>query len=151
MKMNTISPLKAMPIIAALAIGLALAPTASMADNGNRGNHKGQSSQDYSRSHSKADSKKQHRRDKREHGSKRHNVNRHDRHSNKTVTRNYYGKPHKYRNNHKHYGHDHHRNNHSYTNYVVHDYVDRDRYVGFDDLRFMIGLHSDNFDIIFRD
>lgn len=136
--MKTLSTFKTLPLIGLLAMGLALAPAVSMADDGNRGHGK-------DRVYQKHDGGKSHRVDKghfdRGHGYKMDHK-----------------KGHKYVQNHnkglghKHYGHTHkvyrpHYHGRGHADYVViHDHYD-----DYDPLRLMLGLHFDNIDIIYRD
>jgi hypothetical protein len=147
--MNIISKLKTLPIVGALAIGLALSPALSMADNGNHGSHKKQYSQNTGKSHDK-----HYRADK--HKEPRKIVHSYDKRGHKKASRSHYGKPYGHDKGHVHYKRDKHRHNHnhrghSHTHYVVNDYGYRDHFIDFDDLRFMIGLNTNNVDIIVRD
>jgi len=143
--MKNITSLKALPIIAALTVGFALTPITAMAGNGERGHHKSE----YSRSSGKHHDKGHYRRDKhanRSHGS--HQSRSIGRHYNKHRDNHYTGH-HDYRR--YNYGHHYPRRGHNTTHYVVNDYGHRGHYSGFDQLRFMIGLHTDNVDISFHD
>ena len=137
--MNIRSTIKTLPIIAALAIALAMSPNTAMADKGDRNAHKGQYSKQYS--HDAGRSHNRTRKDTRLHKGYAHHG-----HGHKKVRKSH---PDMYYGGHKHKGHHHRR--HSHDHYVVHEHGYRDHYVDFDNLRFMIGLHTDQFDIIFRD
>ena len=152
--MNLSRILKTLPMIGVLAMGLALTPAISMADDDNRGRHKDRYSHDAGKSHKKA-----HKQDHRAHKKEWKREHRRDHKKYK------HGHGHKHVNNHKHgwkkhYGHKHrhngHRHSHSHRGHrhehvVVRDYGHHDHYLYFDDLRFVFGLHTDNVDIIFRD
>ena len=151
-KMKSLTSLKTLPLISVLAIGLALSPTLSMADNGDRGRHKTQYSFDGGQSHSKG-----HKRSN-THSNKRHYKSHGKSHESKHGYRSkhHYNKGHGHHNDHAHYKRD--RHNHRYDNhrgqhttYIVNDHHYSDYSYGLDPLRFMIGLHTNNFDIIFRD
>ena len=150
--MNVITPLKNLSLISAIALGLALSPTISMADKADRGHNKPQYSHDRGQSrnkgHGRHESRKSQRNsyvtrslENRRHGKRQHqsNIN--------------YGKIHGNNAYHAHgnRGHNHGHSSHNHTNYVVQDYGHQDHYIGLDNLRFMFGLHTGNFDIIFRD
>ena len=136
MKLST--TLKTLPLVGVLALGLALAPTTSMADKGDRG-HKDRYSHDGGKSF------KGGKHDKRGHGyghtKKGHDKHGHDRHSRHQLGHAY---------GHDIRGHRHGHSGHSHSTHVVHDYGHQ-HYLGLGNLRFMLGLHTDNIDIIFRD
>ena len=128
--MKTLSTLKTLPLVGLLALGLALPPAVSMADDYGRGHGEDK--------HQKHD------------GGKSHHASRHDDghhmdhkgggHKNVYVVGydHYRRYPHKYV--YKHHGH-------RPADYVVvHDHYD-----DYDPLRLMLGLHFDNIDIIYRD
>ena len=134
--MKTLSTLKTLPLIGLLAMGLALVPAVSMADDDGRGRGKDKTHQTYD-------------------GGKSHHGEHHDSH---------YGKGHKHpyvrghnkhvrhvhRPGHKHHSHKHHshkHHGHRHTDYVV----VHDRHYDYDPFRLMLGLHFDNIDIIYRD
>jgi hypothetical protein len=133
--MKTLSTLKTLPLVGLLAMGLALAPAASMADKKDHG-HGGD------KVYQKHDSGKSHQ-------GNRHKSHRDVGHSNKhrdgghkqVYVRGY---NHYDRHIHKH-GHKHH--GHRHADYVV----VHDHYYDYDPLRLMLGLHFDNIDIIYRD
>jgi len=155
--------LKTLPIIAVLAVGFALTPTTSIAAN-DRGHHNG----GYSKHSAKHQDKGHYRGNKhsyrgsgKHHNKGHHRSNKHSykhsanghknsigHHINKHYNKHHYGR----HNNHyprydRHYGH----RGHNTTHYVVNDYGHNGHYHGLNHLRFMIGLHTDNFDITFRD
>ena len=150
--MKTLSTLKTLPLIGLLAMGLALAPMASIADDGDRGRGKDRVYQkhDGGKGHYR-DAGKSHRRDKGhyERGHKKSYVHGHNK---------AHSKGHKYVQNHhrghgyKHHGHTHkvyrpHNHGHGHVDHViVHDH-----YSSYDPFRLMLGLHLDNIDIIYRD
>ena len=158
--MNLSKTLKTLPLIGALAMGLALTPAISNADDDKRGRDKDRYSHDAGKSHKKAH-KQAHRAHKKEW--KREHVRDHRRdhrdyrkkHGHKHVNSHKHGwkKRHgkHYGHRHTHHGHRHGHRGHRHEHVVVRDYDYHDHYVDFDDLRFMIGLHTDNVDIIFRD
>jgi hypothetical protein len=143
--MKTLTTLKTLPLIGLLAMGLALAPVTSMADDGDRGRGK-------DRVFQKHDGGKSHRADRRHfdrgHGyNKGHNKG--HKKSHKYVQKHYKG------HGHKHYGHRHkvyrpHSHGHGHVDHVVvHDHYN---YLSdYDRFRLMLGLHFDNVDIIYRD
>jgi hypothetical protein len=151
MKMNSIPKLKIIPLATVIALGLALSPSVTMAgDKQYDSNHKGQKSQ-YSHDAGKTRIKQPRIEkhvtrgdDRRGHGPviKNHHIKPYIVHSKKVYYRDRpYG--------HEHYGH-------GRTEYIIvdHDhhahYVDYE-YVDFDDVRLQIGVHTGNFDIVFRD
>jgi len=138
--MKTLSTLKTLPLIGLLAMGLALAPTVSMADDDDRGRGKDRVYQkhDGGKGHNR-DAGKSHRRDKtyynHGHGHKKGFARGHNK-----------GHKHVY-NNHYNVGHKHHGHGHKHVDRViVHDH-----YSSYDPFRLMLGLHLDNIDIIYRD
>lgn len=143
--MKTLSTLKTLPLIGLLAMGLALTPVVSMADDDNRGRGKDRVYQKYDggKGHYR-DSARSHRRDKgaynRGHGHKKGFARGHYK-GHKNVVNNYYSSGH------KHHGHKHHGHGHKHVDHViVHDH-----YSSYDPFRLMLGLHLDNIDIIYRD
>lgn len=153
--MKTLTTLKTLPLIGLLAVGLALSPMVSMADDDDRGRGKDRVYQkhDGGKGHSR-NAGKSHRRDKgnfvRGHNksyARSHNKGHKSGHKHGHSYNKSYG--------HKHYGHTHkvyrpHSHNHGHVDHVVvtdhHDYIsDYDRF------RLMLGLHFDNIDIILRD
>lgn len=158
--MNITSQLKTLSLISAVALGLILSPTLSMADNGNRGHNKDQYSHDRGQAHNKAKNKAVHRRDthkkqKQSYVASPMGHRGHVKPSHKYRSDHHYGRAGKNHNYHKHGGHGHNHNyeysSHSHSRNVHHDYAHRGQYAGLDNLRFMFGLHTGNFDIIFRD
>ena len=134
--MKLLTTLKTLPLVSILALGLALAPTASMADKGDRGQkdrysqHGGKTFKADKRGHKDRGHGYGHTRK----GHDKHSYDRHGSHGRHQVG-------------HAHgYGHD----RHSHNNYIVRDYGHQ-HYSGLGNLRFMLGLHTDNVDIIFRD
>ena len=147
-KIKSLNSLKTLPLIAALAIGLALWPTLSMADKGDRGGHKNKYSQDNRQSHSKGD---KHRNS---HSNKGHYKSRDNSHKSNHgySSKHRYNKGHGHHNDHVYYKRKHHAGHRDHhTTYIVNDHHYSDYSYGLDPLRFMIGLHTDNVDIIFRD
>lgn len=153
--MKTVSSFKKLPVIAAVLMALAVFPGASMADKGDRHGDRGGHDKHYSHDRKKSHDKGHYRVDK--HAGKSHHYDRHSRGYDKHHKhgKRWKGKHHGHHkahahNKHKHRGHGHrHGHGHEHT-YVVNDYGHRPHYVGFDDLRFMIGLHNPNLDIVFR-
>ena len=123
--MKLFTTFKKLPLITLLSLGLAGLPLVASANDGDRGRH-GHYQQDHGKSHHRNDR----RRDHRDHG---------DRHSYRK------GYKHGYRNarhHNKRHGH-HGRHHNSHQRYGHGHYYD---HVGF-----MLGLYSDNLDVIFRD
>ena len=145
-KIKSLNNLKTLPLIGALAISLALWPTLSMADKGDRGGHKNKYSHDDRQSHSKG---------RNSHNNKRHYKSRGNSHKSNHgySSKHRYNKGYGAHKNHAHYKRDHHGGHraHNHTTYVVNDRHYSDYSYGLDPLRFMIGLHTNNVDIIFRD
>ena len=144
--MKTLSTLKTLPLIGLLAMGLALAPAVSMADDDNRGRGKDRVYQKYDggKGHNR-DAGKSHRRNK-GHVDRGYGHNRGHNKGHKHANKHYTG--HGY----KHHGHTHkvyrpHSHGHGHTDYVV----VHDRHYDYDPFRLMLGLHFDNIDIIYRD
>ena len=140
--MNVSSTIRTLPITAALALGLALAPAISMAkggfdrDNVSHGqsyshNGAGNHGNNHGNSHGY-----DHGGDKRVHNGRGYDRDWHDRghehgHYDRRVVKNYIYPAHP----------------HTVTEYVVHDYAPR-HYLSLGDLGFIIGLHTDDIDII---
>jgi len=154
---NTRLPLQAVPVIAMLVLGVALAPMSAMASNGDRGQHKAERSKNVGKHHDRSNyrSEKHAYREPR-HNSHRRNVDR----NHKRKLNHGYGTRYGSHHNHGHKKHikhypryDHHYDHrgHGTTHYIVNDYHHRNRYVDYDHLGFMIGLHTNNFDVTFRD
>ena len=152
--MKTLSTLKTLPLIGLLAMGLALAPAVTIADD-DRGRGKGRVYQkhDGGKGHHR-EHRKSHRDGKghRDHGHyKKHG--RHKGHSHGSIKHAYnhsrHGHKHGHKHHgHKHHGHKHHGHGHRHADYVVvHDHY----YDDYDPFRLMLGLHFDNIDIIYRD
>lgn len=140
--MNMKTHLKALPVMAALTIGLAFAPTASMADDDDRGRGHSYSHDGGKHDKGKLRAKRYERGDKHRYDKKHRKHHKHRGH--------YYG--HRHGHKHKHYRHDHHGHRPAYVvNNYGHDHYYRDRFIDLSDLRFMIGVHTGNFDLIFRD
>ncbi|MGB5397645.1 MAG: hypothetical protein WBN96_10895 [Gammaproteobacteria bacterium] len=138
--MKLLTTLKTLPLAGVVALGLALVPAVSMADKGDRGD-KGHYSQQGGKSF-KAD-KRSHNDRGNHYG---HTKKGHDKYAYNRGGRHQYGHD---RRGHGHvhsYGHP----VHNHTTTVVHDYGHQ-HYLGLGNLRFMLGLHTDNVDIIFRD
>ena len=143
--MKLLTTLKTLPLVSILALGLALAPTASMADKGDRGQkerysqHGGKSFKGDKRGHKDRGHGYGHTKK----GHDKHGYDRHGSHGRHQV-----GHAH----GHGHDRHAHHNSyaGHSHNNYIVRDYGNQ-HYLGLGNLRFMLGLHTDNVDIIFRD
>ena len=157
--MNITSTLKTLPLVGVIALGLAILPATSIAGDGDRGKHKTQYTTSTGKSHDGRHDKGSHRGDKRKNHNGGYVANSFDRHhydkrghKHKPNRHNHTGHV-RHNNYHRHgdHGHSHVYTDHSHTNYVIHDHDHRDHYVGLDNLRFMFGLHADNFDIIFRD
>ena len=137
------STLRTLPLVALLATGLAAAPTASMADDDDRGRGKDRVYQKYDggKGHYR-DGHRSHRRDHGYYGRDRS----HKKHG---ATRHVYNTPGKH--GHKHHGYAYHTHGHKHHGHrhvdtvVVHDHHD------YDPFRLLLGLHFDNIDIIYRD
>ena len=147
--------LKSLPLLTLLAAGLFLSPTMAMAGHGDRSHSKGQYSHDGGQSHSKGQKRSNTYSNKRHYKSHGKSHKENYGHSSKhhyTKERGHYNDHGHYKrgfNNHRYDHHDHHRGHH--TTYVVNDHYYNDYSYGLDSLRFMIGLHTNNLDIIFRD
>jgi hypothetical protein len=145
--------LKIVPLAAMLALGMALTPISAMAKNGDSGHHK----ENHSKNVGKHYDRGNYRSGKHSYREPRHNNQKRSLgHKLKHDYGTRYGR-------HNDYGHrkhvryspryDHHYDHrgHSTTHYVINDNHHRDHYIDYDPLRFMIGLHTNNFDITFRD
>lgn len=149
--MKLLTTLKNVPLAGVLALGLALLPASAMADKGDRGHDKGSSSYEKNKSFNKGDRRNGtpvHRKIQPagHHGDK-HNKGGYNRHSHKQFISRHYDKPHsRYINRviHRHDHHDHNRHTHRH-------YAEYDHYHVYDDIRFKIGVHTGNFDIVFQD
>ena len=146
--MNIIHTMKNLPVIGLITIGLALSSNTAMADKADRDGRKGQMAQQFSHELDKSYGKR-HKHSK-PHKERRHGKN-YRKHSHKHHSRDH-GHRHK---GHKSHGHrDYHRHGyrgHSHSYSSLHHVGHGHNYVDFDDLHFMIGLHTDRFDIILRD
>lgn len=151
--MNIISTIKTLPLISLFAISLALSATPSIADNAKHERNKSQYSQDRGKSQNYG------HRQNMDKGQRDRQV------SHVSVTRDHKKRNHKYpsgshhrsahtdKRHHKQGNHVY-RNNHSghvHRNHVNHDHMYLGQHIGLENLRFMFGLHTGNFDIIFRD
>jgi hypothetical protein len=143
--MKTISKIKSIPVIALLALGLALTSSPAMADKGERSSHKGEIAKQFSHEVNRS-----HRGTAKP--GKRSGSRSHDRNSHKWTRKD---RDHRYYKSHDGGKHRVHRgkHRHGYTGYPhTHRIVSyHDHHIGMDDLRFMVGLHTDRFDIILRD
>ncbi len=142
--MNNKITLNKLPLLGLLITGLALSPGLALADKNDKAHNKGARSHSSAQSHIKQHKNNYKRQGK---GSNRHNSS-------------HNSKKHGHRNDHNHYPHavnkhrqhDHgNHNGHRRTTYIVNDHHHSGHIYGLDRLRVMIGLHTDNFDIIFRD
>ncbi len=155
-KIKSLTSLKTLPLIGVLAIGLVLSPTLSMADNGDRGRHKTQYSHDGGQSHSKGHKRSNKHSNKahyKSHGKSHKGDYGHSSKHRYTKGHGHYNDHANYKrgfNNHRYDHHDNHRGHH-HTTYVVNDHHYSDYSYGLDHPGLMIGLHTNNFDIIFRD
>jgi len=155
-KINVKTSLKTLPLLAVLAVGMSLSPSISIAGKGDHGKHKEKYSHNSGHKSGKAHHRDNHRvnkqayrshgnshRNNRGHGSKDHHGSRHGHYKHHAYNKHdNHGRGYVY--NHAHGGHGH-------TSYIVNDYYYREPYYVLDPLRFMIGLHTDNLDIIFSD
>jgi len=133
MKLTTVFNTLALPGL--LAASLVLSPLNAMADND--GHHA------YTRKHESHQRHADNRHYRSKHYYGKHHSGRHRTHRDHDSGKHYghrYGRVYSYE-----YGRPHHRS------YIVNEYYDNDDYIGLDRLRFMIGLHSNNLEIIFRD
>jgi hypothetical protein len=143
--MKQLNTLKTLPLIALLALGLAL-PVASMADD-DRGRGKDRV---YQKHDGHRDYGKSHRRDKghyeRGHGHKSRGYAKGHHKDHKHVYN--YSKGHRHDHGYSHHGHKHrvYRPHRHVEHVIVHDYHDE-----YDPFRLLLGLHFDNIDIIYRD
>ncbi len=160
--MNLSRTLKTFPLAGALAMGLALTPAIVNADDDDRGRHKDRYSHDGGTAYEKSlrkeirglrkELKREHKRNQKSHG-KHHGHKHKNKHKHKHDGHKHNGHKHKHVYKYKHNGHKHkhvykhnHRG-HKHRHHRYHHY----RYRDYDPLRFILGLHTDNFDIIFRD
>lgn len=147
--MNYLAKRKFIPLASILSLTLAMTPGITMADDGGR--QKNQYSHDGAKSHKKQPRKEQHV----IHG---YNKPAHNKARHKQVTK-VYGKPYMKHNKPVHYkyvsyGHDYRGHDHrgyGHTRYIVIDDHHHEHYVDLDDIRFKVGLHTGNLDIIFHD
>lgn len=158
--MNTVSSYKKFPLIGAVLMALAVFPGASIAEKGDGYGDRGRHDKQYSYERKKSYNGDSHHRNKydnkhgNKHAGKSHDYNRHnpgyDKH--RKHDKHWKGKQYGHHQGHAYNKHKHrddgHR--HGHARYVVNNYGHRPHHVGFDDLRFMIGLHNPNLDIVFR-
>ena len=147
--MNIRYSMKNLPVVGLLALALVISSNPAMAVKADRDGHKGYIAQQFSHQAAKSHNNrgkytkrhKEHRYDRNDHRKghkdRSHKYSSHNGHKHKSRQN------HAHRDNHRH-GYRGHSHGHNVVNY-------HDHYVGFDDLRFMIGLHTDRFDIILRD
>ena len=148
--MNIRYSMKNLPVVGLLALGLVLSSNPAMADKADRDGHKGYIAQQFSHQAAKSHNN-------RGKYTKQHKEHRYDRNDHR---KGHKDRSHKYYSSHNSHKHKSHRN-HAHRDYHRHGYRGHshshnvvnyhDHYVGFDDLRFMVGLHTDRFDIILRD
>ena len=141
--------LKNLPLLALLTAGIVLSPTIVMAGHGDSSHSKGQYSHDARQSHSKGHKQN----DKKHYKSRGKSHKSHNGYSSKRLYNKGYGNYNEhahYKPGHHNYRHDNHRGQ-LHTTYIVNDHHYDNYSYGLDPLRFMIGLHTNNFDIIFRD
>jgi len=147
MKMNFIPKLKIIPLATVIALGLALSPAVTMAGEKDHKGQKSQYSHDAGKTRIKQPRIEQHVTrggERRGHGPviKNHHIKPYIMRSKKVYYRDRpYG--------HEHYGH-------GRTEYIIVDHDHHDHYVDYeyidlDDVRLEIGVHTGNFDIVFRD
>ena len=143
--MNNKTILKSLPLLTIFTASLVLSPAIAIAAHGDHSYSKEKYSHDDRRSHSKSHNRSNKRGNKHNY---RSNGKGHNRHS----STHHDDKRHGHHNDHARYKHRHddHRHDH-HTTYVVNDHYYNDRLYGLYHLRFMIGLHTNNFDITFRD
>lgn len=150
MKINT--PLNTLPLLAVLAVTLFLSPALSLADNGNSGHHKEKHSHHGGKSGRKSYNMGQHRSN--QHSYKTHGKSHKNNHSYRPELHysNGHGRGHHnkrvfYKRGHQNHVH----RGYSHINYAVNNHDYNDHFYALDPLRFMIGIHSDNLDIILHD
>ena len=147
--MKTLSTFKTLPLIGLLAMGMALAPTTSMADDDDRGRGKERVYQKYDggKGHH-SDRGRSHRRDH-AYSNRGHSHKKGHKHSGGKHVYNSH-----YRHGHKHGAYKHHKHGHRHVNHG-HRHVDHvvvhDHHYDYDPFRLLLGLHFDNIDIIYRD
>jgi len=158
--MKFIETVKTLPLLSLLAFSLAVSPSLSMAGDNNRGHDKKQHSRDEaSYGHKQGDKRStyQQRRQYIKHSKKQHQgayaYGQNRNYGHKHAFNKHHGKKHNaYQHNQHRHGHNH-RQNHS-NRYQRNIIVEERRYpnnYSLRDLRFMFGLHTNNFDIILRD
>ncbi len=144
--------LKSLPLLSLLAAGLILSPTMVTAGYGDRSHSKSQYSHDDAKSYSKGHKRSNKHSNKAHYKSQGKSHKGNYGHSSKhlyTKRQGHYNDRAHNKRGHHNYRHDHHRDQH-HTTYIVNDHH-YDDYYGLDNLRFMIGLHTNNFDIVFRE
>ena len=137
--------LKTLPLITILTIGLALAPINSMAGNADRGHQKSGHVKHSAKNHDKGHYSSQkyiHRSANKSHRSGVSHALKHRKNASygDIHNRGYYKRG-------RHYDHRYYYP----THYVTNNHDHGGHFFDIDHLRFMIGLHTDNFDITFRD
>ena len=148
---NLKSLIKTFPLVSVMAVTLALSPSVSMAAKGEHGYHADKKTH-HNKSHRKQQGKANHH--SKSHGNRHgrgigygtekfrargHDFNRHNR-----GHRSHKAHSHGHRS-----GHRHEHRRHDY--YVINEHRAHEHYHHIDPLRFVIGLHTDNMDIILRD
>lgn len=147
--MNLIPKLKTLPLATVIALGLALSPTLSIAGDKDYDKGHGRSNKQFSHESSKPRIKQQRKEQVVTHGYDRHGIKGygHDK-----VINNYYSRPHAEHSRHVYYRNDPYRHHHhDHEKYIIVDHDHHEHYVDMDDVRFKIGIHTGNFDIVFRD
>ena len=140
--MTILSTLKTLPLLAVLAAATGLAPSLAIAGNHNTEPHKAQHSQHrankHEQKHNKRHARANHRNQHVNHSGKKHHYNRH--HQSRRVVHNRHYRSHK---------HVHNRYCQHPTSYR--SYVQQPYFLSRNGLRLMLGLHTDNIDIVFHD
>ena len=140
--MTIFSSLKTLPLLAVLAAGIGSAPSLAIASNHNAETHKSHNTQHKSKNnrygyqHNNRHARANHRNQNVNHSRKKHHYNKH--HKSHRVVHNYH-----YR------GHEHNRYCQHPTSYR--SYVQQPYFLSRNGLRLMLGLHTDNIDIVFHD
>ena len=140
--MTIFSKLKTLSLLALVAAGTSLAPSLATAGNYNAEPHKAQHSQQKAKKHGQHKNKRYARTDHRNqhvnHPRKKRHFNKH--HQLKRVVHDRHYRAHK----------------HEHNRYCQHptshrSYAHQSHFLSRNGLRLMLGLHSDNFDIVFHD
>jgi len=140
--MTILSTLKTLPLLAVLAVGTSVVPSLAVAGNHNAEPHKTQRSQHKANKHN------------RQHKERHAHANHRNQHVDHPRDRRHFKKHHQPRRvvHNRHYrGHKHVHNRYCHHPVSYRSYSHQPHFLSHSGLRLMLGLHTDNLDIVFHD